>query len=147
MYRFPLAQAKLHLSNLRTVRLGFLSLAFWAVAYCAAAVAQEVPAPDRPGEDWPCFLGPRHTGISGETGLLAKWPAEGPKRLWDHEVGTGYSAPSVRGNRLVIHHRLKDEEISECLRADTGAPLWKHSEPSQFEDLYGYKTGRAVRQC
>ncbi len=104
-------------------------------------LAQDVPAPDRPGEDWPCFLGPRHTGISGETGLLAKWPKDGPPKLWDREVGTGYSAPSVMGNRLVIHHRLKDEEIVECLRADTGESLWTHSEPSQFQDPYGYNNG------
>ena len=107
----------------------------------AWAMAQEVPAPDRPGEDWPCFLGPRHTGISGETGLLATWPKGGPPKLWDRKVGTGYSAPSVMGNRLVVHHRLEDEEIIECLRADTGEPLWKHSEPSQFVDPYGYNNG------
>lgn len=103
--------------------------------------AQDVPAPDRPGEDWPCFLGPRHTGISGETGLLAKWPKDGPPKLWDCKVGTGYSAPSVMGNRLVVHHRLEDEEIVECLRADTGELLWKHTDPTQFVDPYGYNNG------
>jgi len=120
-------------------RLAGLGLLWLAVGTCL--LAQEVPAPDREGEDWPGFLGPRHTGISGETGLLAKWPAKGPQRLWDREVGTGYSAPSVLGNRLVIHHRLKDEEIVECLRADTGEPLWKHGEPSHFDDPYGYNNG------
>ena len=105
------------------------------------AMAQDVPAHDRPGEDWPCFLGPRHTGISGEIGLLAKWPKDGPPKLWDRKVGTGYSAPSVIGNRLVVHHRLNDEEIVECLRADTGEPLRNHSEPSQFVDPYGYNNG------
>lgn len=125
-------------SRVTTALLGYMCLMMgtWVLA-------QDVPAPDRPGEDWPCFLGPRHTGISGETGLLAQWPKEGPPQLWDHAVGTGYSAPSVIGNRLVIHHRLKDtdEEIVECLRADTGEQLWKHSEPSQFVDPYGYNNG------
>lgn len=107
----------------------------------AWAMALDVPAPDRSGEDWPCFLGPRHTGISGETGLLATWPKDGPPKLWDRKVGTGYSAPSVMGNRLVVHHRLEDEEIIECLRADTGEPLWKHTEPTQFVDPYGYNNG------
>lgn len=122
-------------------RLRCIGLALWVVTCGAVIRAEDVPAPDRPGEDWPCFLGPQHTGISGESGLLAKWPNGGPTRLWDREVGTGYSAPSVLGNRLVFHHRLKEEEITECLRADTGAPLWKHSEPSQFVDPYGYNNG------
>ncbi|MBX3440658.1 MAG: hypothetical protein KF861_24415, partial [Planctomycetaceae bacterium] len=79
--------------------------------------AGDVPAPDREGDDWPQFLGPQGTGVSTETGLLDAWPADGPPLLWAREVGTGYSAPSVRGNRLVVHHRLRDEEIVECLRA------------------------------
>lgn len=107
----------------------------------AAGLAADPPEPDRKGEDWPTFLGPRHTGISGETGLLPKWPEAGPPRLWDKEIGTGYSAPSVLGNRLVLHHRMGDEELVECYRADTGEPLWKHADPSKFEDPYGYNNG------
>jgi len=99
------------------------------------------PAAERTGEDWPAFLGPRQTGISGETGLLETWPKEGPPRLWKREIGTGYSAPSVAGNRLVIHHRQGNEEIIECLRADTGEPLWKESYGSRFRDPYGYNNG------
>ena len=33
------------------------------------------------GEDWPQFLGPRANNISAETGLLAKWPTNGPPLL------------------------------------------------------------------
>jgi len=99
------------------------------------------PATQRVGEDWSEFLGPRGTGISGETGLLDKWPKEGPPVLWKMRVGTGYSAPSVMGNLLVVHHRLEDEEIVECLTADTGKPLWKHKSPTVFEDPYGYNNG------
>jgi len=32
--------------------------------------------------EWPQFRGPNRDGISAETGLLKKWPAEGPKLLW-----------------------------------------------------------------
>jgi outer membrane protein assembly factor BamB len=87
------------------------------------------------------FLGPHGTGVSDETGLAGRWPAEGPPVLWEKEVGTGYSAPSIRGHRLVLHHRLGNEEIVECLDARDGRPLWKHSYPSRFEDPYGYNNG------
>ncbi len=58
------------------------------------------------GEDWPRFLGPRGNNVSSETDLLDRWPTNGPPLLWEKTVGTGYGAPSVRGDRLVLHHRL-----------------------------------------
>jgi outer membrane protein assembly factor BamB len=120
---------------------------YWADGRSTVAKTQaaqtniDAGAEDRVGEDWPAFLGPRGTGVSAETGLLQKWPQDGPPVLWEKEVGTGYSAPSVRGNRLVVHHRIGNEEIVECLRADTGDALWKYAYPSRFRDPYGYNNG------
>ncbi len=93
------------------------------------------------GEDWPQFLGPRANGTSTETGLLDKWPANGPPVVWSHKTGTGYSAPSVRGERLVVHHRTGAEEVVECLEAATGKPRWRYAYPSRYEDPYGYNNG------
>jgi len=93
------------------------------------------------GGDWPCFLGSRENGISSETNLLAKWPITGPPILWDKKVGTGYGAPSVLGHRLVLHHRLGDEEIVECLNATNGESMWRYAYGSQFIDPYGYNNG------
>jgi outer membrane protein assembly factor BamB len=91
--------------------------------------------------DWPQFLGPRANGVSEETGLVERWPAKGPPLVWEKEVGTGYSAPSVRSNLLVLHHRLRDEEIVEAFTADRGTPLWRYAYPSHFVDPYGYNNG------
>lgn len=102
----------------------------------------------RTGEDWPEFLGSRGTGISGETGLLEKWPKGGPPLLWKKKIGEGYAAPSIRGNRLVLFHRPLTkrgfpgpEEVVECFRADTGDAVWRFGYPTQFEDPYGYNGG------
>jgi len=43
------------------------------------------------------------------------WGTNGPPVLWEKSIGTGYSAPSVRGNRIVFHHRVKDQELSSAL--------------------------------
>ncbi|WP_232104843.1 PQQ-binding-like beta-propeller repeat protein [Gimesia chilikensis] len=95
--------------------------------------------------DWPYFLGPEETGISAETGLIDDFPRQGPPLLWEKKIGTGYSAPSVLGNRLVIHHRPDDDgpgkEVIECVDADSGKPLWKYEYPSDFRDPYGYNNG------
>jgi outer membrane protein assembly factor BamB len=93
------------------------------------------------GEDWPQLLGPRANCISGETGLLERWPTNGPPLLWDKPIGTGYSAPSVRGSLLVLHHRVKNEEIVAAFEAGTGQPLWRYAYPSGFVDPYGYNNG------
>ncbi len=106
-----------------------------------AASSGDVRPARRMGEDWPRFLGPRDTGISGEQGLLEKWPASGPPVLWSKRVGTGYSAPSVMGNRLVLFHRWGHEEATECYTADTGEFVWRHAAATDFEDPYGYNNG------
>ena len=109
----------------------FLMLPAWPVA--AAAVGD--------GEDWPRFLGPRADNTSLETGLLDRFPTNGPAILWEKAVGTGYSAPSVRGPWLVLHHRVRHEEVVEAFAADTGKAGWRHAYPSQFVDPYGYNNG------
>ncbi|MCY2963861.1 MAG: PQQ-binding-like beta-propeller repeat protein [Planctomycetota bacterium] len=98
-------------------------------------------AAERTGEDWPEFLGPRGNGTSGETGLLASWPEKGPKVLWKLKVGEGYTAPSIRGDRLVFFHRVDDKETIDCLTPETGDKLWSHSYPTRFNDPYGYNGG------
>ena len=91
--------------------------------------------------DWPQFLGPDSNGKSEETGLSDRWPSNGPPSVWQKSIGTGYSAPSVRGNRLVLFHREANREIIECLNTATGENLWRHDYPTGFIDPYGYNNG------
>lgn len=92
-------------------------------------------------EDWPWFLGPDHTGVSGETETVLDWTGNPPPVLWKKSIGTGYSAPSVLGDKLVLHHRLQDQEIISCRMVSTGEEVWKHSYPTSFQDPYGYNNG------
>lgn len=92
-------------------------------------------------EDWPWFLGTRHDGTSTETSINLKWPATGPGILWKQKIGTGYSAPSVLGDKLVVHHREAREEIVSCRSVTEGKELWSHRYKSEFSDPYGYNNG------
>lgn len=96
---------------------------------------------DRPGEDWPRFLGPRADNTSRETGLLARWSTNGPPQIWARAIGTGYSAPSVVGGTLVLHHRMGSNEVVEAMNAITGSNVWRYPYPSRFVDPYGYNNG------
>lgn len=92
-------------------------------------------------ENWPQFLGANRNGISSETGLLEKFATNGPPLAWQKEIGTGYSAPSVRDGKLVLFHRVGTNEIVECLNATNGKPVWQFSYASSFQDPYGYNNG------
>jgi len=91
--------------------------------------------------DWASFLGPTHNAVSTETKLLQKWPAGGPKLVWEMKKGTSYTSPAISGDRLVYFHRVGNEERVECLRRDTGERYWQFSYATQFEDRYGYNNG------
>ena len=92
-------------------------------------------------EDWPRFLGPKGDNSSPETGLLDRWSTNGPSILWEKPVGTGYSAPSIRGATIVLHHRLGDEEIIDAMDVATGKARWQQKYPSRFRDPFGYNNG------
>lgn len=98
--------------------------------------------PSRPGGDWPRFLGTEGDNTAHKDEQLAdKWPAEGPPMLWIKEIGTGYSAPSVLGDRIVIHHRNRREEIVECLNLSDAESIWQYAYPTNYSDPYGYNNG------
>jgi outer membrane protein assembly factor BamB len=61
--------------------------------------------------------------------------------VWEKAVGTGYGAPSILGQKLVLHHRIGNEEVVECFAADAGKSLWRFGYPSHFIDPYGYNNG------
>ena len=83
--------------------------------------------------DWPQFLGPTRNGVSTETGLTATWPKKGPPVVWDKEVGEGYSGPVVVGDRVILFHRVGDEEVVECMNAADGATKWKKGYPTKYQ--------------
>ncbi len=93
------------------------------------------------GEDWPAFLGPTGDSKSSERGILRQWPPAGPKIVWQQRVGTGYGMPSISRGRLFQFARFGDQARLECLKSETGEPLWKFEYPTDYEDLYGYDNG------
>ena len=79
--------------------------------------------------------------MSTETKLSHTFPKGGPKLVWEMKKGTGYSSPAISGDRLVMFHRVGNEERVECLHRETGERYWKFGYPTHFEDRYGYNNG------
>jgi outer membrane protein assembly factor BamB len=97
--------------------------------------------PSAHAEDWSQFLGPARNGTSSETGLLKSWPKDGPPRIWEKEIGAGFSGPVVQGSNLILFHRVGNEEIVACLSATDGKERWKNSYPTRYEDQFGFDPG------
>src|SRR5207253_2709173 len=90
--------------------------------------------------DWPRFLGPNHDATSVETKLLKILPAKMPI-VWEAKKGTGYCAPAIVGERLILFHRVGDEEVVDCLQSDTGLRFWQVKYATAYQDRYGYCDG------
>jgi outer membrane protein assembly factor BamB len=91
--------------------------------------------------DWPQFLGPEHNGVSKESNLIKNWGKDGPKVVWEKEVGEGYSGPVVEGGIVILFHRIGDQEAVEALNAGTGKQVWSYSYETQYEDDLGKGNG------
>ncbi len=83
--------------------------------------------------DWPQILGPQRNGIAEKEQLVDTLPAGGPETIWEHPVGRGFAGPAVAGDRVIVFHRVDDDEVIECLQADTGRPVWKATHPTSYQ--------------
>lgn len=100
------------------------------------------PPPAGDSDVWPNLHGPLHNGIvPGVSGRVRPWGPEGPAERWRVPCGTGYGAPIVWRDRVVLLHRLGDEEVVGCLDVESGETLWEHRYPTAFECRVNYTDG------
>jgi outer membrane protein assembly factor BamB len=89
-----------------------------------------VPALTALGSDWPTFRGADRSGVSKETGLLAKWPTGGPPLAWKTKgAGRGYASLAIAGDRIFTlgdgPSSAKDKnEYVVCFDRQSGKRLW-----------------------
>jgi outer membrane protein assembly factor BamB len=93
-------------------------------------------------DDWPQWMGPNRDAVWAETGILDRFPPDGPKVLWRSKVGGGYSGPAVANGRVYLldyvkaagddtpnptgRSELQGQERVLCFNAADGKPLWSH---------------------
>jgi outer membrane protein assembly factor BamB len=111
------------------------------------------PAPEVSGDDWPQWLGPKRDGIWRETGILDKFPPNGPKKAWRTAVGGGYAGPAVADGYVYVTDRIlaegaknPDNPFSDskvegtervlCLDAKDGKEKWKHEYACTYRISY-----------
>ncbi|KPK36869.1 MAG: hypothetical protein AMJ65_15645 [Phycisphaerae bacterium SG8_4] len=78
--------------------------------------------------DWPCWRGLSGDGKSTVTGIAKDF--SGLKKLWEVDYlcqgrqSATWSAPAVRGNRLIVPGRSSSEDLIFCLDPNNGELLW-----------------------
>jgi len=91
-------------------------------AFIAAALLTATLAP---AADWPQWRGANRDDISAETGLLKKWPASGPKKVWMFDdAGLGYSGYSIVGDTLYTMGARDAVEYVIAVDVTTGKEKW-----------------------
>ena len=88
-------------------------------------------APGAAAEDWPKWRGPNGDGVSTESGWQSRFPAGGPRVLWQRDVGFGYAAVAVSSGRLYTAGWSAGEEHIYCLNEGDGKPIWDKSYPAK----------------
>lgn len=104
-------------------------------------------------DDWPQWLGPQRDGVWRETGILKRFPTDGPRVLWRQPIGPGYTGPAVGGGVVVAMDRvlapgatnpsnpfqrgsIPGNERVRCHDAETGQLLWQHAYPRAYTISY-----------
>jgi outer membrane protein assembly factor BamB len=109
----------------------FLSLVLTAPAWSRTATAV-MQSPPR-GIPWTEWGGPHRNFQTEASGLRETWPASGPRVIWKRALGEGYSSPSVENTVLYTMYGKSRQEVVLAADAATGATLWEHTTPMNFQ--------------
>ncbi len=94
-------------------------------------------------DDWPQWLGPERDSVWRESGIVEKFPTNGPPIRWRAKIGGGYAGPVVANGRVYVADRTRAQGAGDpsapsdrsagrafervlCLREADGQLLWKH---------------------
>jgi len=106
--------------------------AFALVIALSGSAIVPVPAGEPPS--WPRFHGPKGDNISTETGLLEKWPPQGPKLLWTAKgIGQGFAGVTVAHGRIYTAGDVGSNLVIFALDLD-GRILWQTKNGAAWPD-------------
>jgi len=110
--------------------LNVTAVAILAMSAVLAGQARQSPAEVATG-NWPQWRGPNRDGAASFT-APATWP-DALTLKWKVEVGAGYAAPILVGDRVYAFSRQEDNEVMRALDAATGTTVWESKYPATFK--------------
>ncbi|MGI9242614.1 MAG: PQQ-binding-like beta-propeller repeat protein [Verrucomicrobiales bacterium] len=75
--------------------------------------------------NWPNYLGPNKNSISPDSTPLAdRWPADGPPKLWSHQLNPGHGGAAIYDGKVYLMDRVAGEtDVLQVLDLQTGKLL------------------------
>jgi outer membrane protein assembly factor BamB len=104
-------------------------------------------------DDWPQWLGPGRDAVWRESGIVEKFPTNGPPVRWRAKIGGGYAGPSVAQGRVYVADRRLAPGTSNpadpfapgvvsgfervlCLNEADGEVLWQYEYECPYHISY-----------
>jgi len=90
---------------------------------------------------WPAWGGPNGNFSVDENGLPATFAVAAPKRLWQRNLGEGYSSIVTDGALLYTMYRRGHEEVVVAIDPATGKTEWEYAYDAIFRPEMGMENG------
>jgi outer membrane protein assembly factor BamB len=89
-------------------------------------------------DDWPQWLGPQRDAVWRESGIVEKFPTNGPPILWRTTIGAGYAGPIVAEGRVYVADREANRRVERvlCLTEADGKLLWQYEYECPYSISY-----------
>ena len=102
-------------------------------------------APAQVLAQWTQWGGPKQNFHAKSRGLAKDWPTEGPPKIWERELGDGYSAILVDKGKLYTMRRIDNKETVICLNAKDGKTVWEYKYDSAPKEGHAVQFGEGPR--
>lgn len=83
------------------------------------------------GSGWPQWGGARGDFRVDGADLTGSWADGGPYRLWQRDLGPGYSAIAGNDNRIYTMYREAEQDVVIALDPETGDKVWEFRYPGR----------------